>query len=178
MASTVGKKETATLVRQLMLGMKKHFPNGNQQIPVGGAVYTVDQLLAMLQSIIDNREAVEALQAQVRAKLEIERTQSPPQIVVFHALLRILRGMFGNSADALADFGLAPPKARTPLTTEQVAAAVAKRAATRLARGTKGKVQKKSVKGNVTGVVVTPITAPKSEPPPTPAQVPAPSPAR
>ncbi|HEY6463270.1 MAG TPA: hypothetical protein VIY73_24050 [Polyangiaceae bacterium] len=45
----------------------------------------------------------------------------------------------------------------TPLTTEQKAAAAAKRASTRAARGTKGPKQKAKIKGTVTGVLVTPL---------------------
>jgi hypothetical protein len=66
-----------------------------------------------------------------------------------------------HAPDILADFGLKAKKARTPLTVEQKAAVVAKNAATRLARGTKGATQKLGVTGAVTGVVVTPVTAAK-----------------
>jgi hypothetical protein len=68
---------------------------------------------------------------------------------------------FGNQPDVLADFGLVPRKAPTPLTVEQKAAAAAKRKATRAARNTMGAVQKKKVVGTVTGVTITPITAPE-----------------
>jgi len=69
---------------------------------------------------------------------------------------------FGNQPDALADFGLAPPKARAPMTAEQKAVAAAKRKATRVARGTLGKKQKKAVKGAVTAtLVVTPQAGPQ-----------------
>jgi hypothetical protein len=61
----------------------------------------------------------------------------------------------------LADFGLRPKKAPTPLTVEEKAAAAAKRKATRVARNTMGSQQKKAVTGTFVGVVVTPIwTAP------------------
>ena len=66
---------------------------------------------------------------------------------------------FSTSPDVLADFGI-NPKARTPLTVEAKAAAVAKRTATRAARHTMGSRQKEGIKGDVTGVVVTPIAAP------------------
>ena len=56
-------------------------------------------------------------------------------------LLRDLRGFLygalGRTAPELADFGLSPPRAATQ-TPEQKAAAVAKRLATRRARGTMG----------------------------------------
>ena len=74
---------------------------------------------------------------------------------------------FGTQADVLADFGLAPEKARTPLTVEQKAAAAAKREATRVARGTKGAKAKKGIKGAVTGVVMTPVVAAEPVAPPT-----------
>ena len=75
------------------------------------------------------------------------------------AFVSFVRGTFGESPEVLADFGLLPKKVRKPLTVEQLAAAKAKRAATRKARGTTSKKQKLAVKGDVTGVVVTPITA-------------------
>jgi hypothetical protein len=46
------------------------------------------------------------------------------------------------------------------MTVEAKAVAVAKRDATRQARGTTSKKQKLAVKGDVTGVVLTPVTAP------------------
>jgi hypothetical protein len=50
--------------------------------------------------------------------------------------------------------------ARGPLSAVEQATANAKRASTRTARKTMGKVQKLDVVGNVTSVVVTPVTAP------------------
>jgi hypothetical protein len=55
-----------------------------------------------------------------------------------------------------------------------VVAAVAKRAATRVARGTKGSRQKAAIHGDVTGVTVTPVV----EPAPTPAAPAAATPAQ
>ena len=75
------------------------------------------------------------------------------------AFVSFIRGTFGDSPAVLADFGLTPKKARKPRTTEQLAAANAKSAATRKARGTTSKKQKLAVKGDVTGVLVTPTTA-------------------
>jgi hypothetical protein len=74
------------------------------------------------------------------------------------AFVKIVRGSFGNQPDVLADFGLEPEKAATPLTVEQKVAAAAKRKATRAARGTTGSKAKLAITGNVTGVVVTPVT--------------------
>jgi hypothetical protein len=81
------------------------------------------------------------------------------------SVTRVLRGLrehllnvFGDTSPALADFGLAPPK--KPLTTpEKKAAAADKMRATRAARHTMGKKQKKAIKG------VVPATAPEAPPP-------------
>ena len=70
-----------------------------------------------------------------------------------------LRATFSTANAQLADFGLAPPRARSPLSSEKRVAAAAKMRATRAARGTTSKKQKLAIKGDVTGVLVTPITA-------------------
>jgi len=67
---------------------------------------------------------------------------------------------FNNAPQQLADFGMQPPKVRTPLTVEQKAAAAAKMRATRSARGTTSRKQKLAVKGDVTSVTITPVKQP------------------
>jgi hypothetical protein len=157
--STQGKNSQAALAKQLIAGVNKHFPNGSQQLQVGGATFTVTGLTTLLQSVVDNREAVEVSKAASKAKVQAEAAQAPSRRALMHALETMVRSNFGNSADVLADFGLAPPKARTPRTAEQKAVSAAKGAATRKARGTMGKNQKKNVKGSITAkLVVTPVT--------------------
>ena len=96
--------------------------------------------------------------ATVKEKLAAEAAQAPALHDLLVAYVAFVRATF-SSASVLADFGLAPKKARTPLTVEQKAAAKAKRDATRAARGTMGKKAKLAVKGDVTGVEITPVTA-------------------
>jgi hypothetical protein len=155
------KNSKATLVKQLILGVQKHYPDGSQSIAVGGSSFTVTALTELMQSFVDQRAAVETAKAAIKARLETERTQAPSQLAVIRALVTILRGTFGNSADVLADFGLSPLKVATPMTAETKAVAVAKREATRAARHTMGKNQKKAVKGAIqASLVVAP--APRS----------------
>ena len=164
--ATLGKNSQAALVKQLIAGVNKHFPNGSQQLQVGGATFTVTGLTTLLQSFVDTREAVEASKAATKAKVQAAGAQAPSQRATIHALETTVRGTFGNSADVLADFGLAPPKARAPRTAEEKAVAAAKGAATRKARGTMGKIQKKNVKGSITAkLVVTPVTTSPVSPP-------------
>jgi hypothetical protein len=162
----------AAKVKQLIIGANKHFPNGSQQLQVGGATFTVTGLTALFQSFVDNRAAVEASKAATKAKLQAESAQAPSQLAVIRAFETVVRSTFGSSADVLADFGLAPPKARVARTAEEKAVSAAKRAATRAARGTLGKNQKKAIKGAITAkLVVTPVTSSVSNPVVTPAPV-------
>ena len=94
-------------------------------------------------------------------------------LVVIHEFEKVVRSTFGNSADVLADFGLAPFKVPVTKTAEEKAVAAAKRVATRKARGTMSSKQKKEIKGSITAkLVVTPVTtSPASMPVATPAPV-------
>lgn len=153
------KSDRANQVKQLSIGTKKHYPDGSQSIPVGGATFTVTALTQLMQDFVDQRAAVETAKAATKAKIEIERARAPSQLAVIRAFETIVRGTFGNSADVLADFGLSPPRVPVPMTAVQKAVAAAKRKATRAARHTMGKNQKKDVKGAVDAtLVVTPST--------------------
>ena len=171
MSQPTGKNDQAAQVKQLISGTNKHYPNGSAQLLVGGATFTVTSLTQLMQDFVNTREAVESSKAATKAKIQTEATQSPSQLAVISAFVKVVRGTFGNSADALADFGLAPPKARAPMTAEAKAVAAAKRAATRKARGTMGKNQKKPIKGDVKATLVVtpangsaPVAAPASPP--------------
>lgn len=140
----------------LATGTSKHFPSASQVLSFGGATHTVTALTQLFQSFVDLRQAVIASQAATKAKVATERAQAPSLLVVIDEFVAFVKVTFGNQPDVLADFGLAPSKARAPQTTEQKAAA-AKRVATREARHTMGSNQKKGVKGAVTAtLVVTP----------------------
>jgi hypothetical protein len=155
--SSTGINDQAAQVKQLILGTQKHYPTGSVVLQVGGASFTVTALTQLMQDLVNNREAVETAKAALKAKVEAERAQAPSQTAVISAFVRIVRGTFGTSADALADFGLALPKARAPMTAEAKAVASVKRAATRAARGTIGKNKRKAIKGAVSAtLVVTP----------------------
>jgi hypothetical protein len=171
--SSTGKNAKAVQVANMITGTKKRFPNGTQQVTVGGVTRTIDQLTAELQTFVDNRTAVETAQATAKAKVEAERAQAPSLLALIAAYVTFVRLNFGNAPDALIDFDIPPTKTRTPLTTEAKAVAAAKRAATRTARGTTSKKAKKNVKGNITAtLVVTPSASPA---PSTPVASPVPS---
>jgi hypothetical protein len=161
----------AALAESLAAGVQKHLSTVAQLI-IGSGSYTPTQVANQLLAFAKLRNDVDAAKAALKAMLVDEKAQGPALREFFLAVLQYVRAAFGNSPDILADFGLPPKKARTPLTVEQKAAAAAKRAATRKARGTTGSKKKRSVKGNVTGVDITPVTTASA---PQPAQQTAPS---
>jgi hypothetical protein len=142
--------------------MKKRFPNGTEKIALpDGETKTVDEIASGLQTLVTNRADVVGARAALKSEVETEQAQLPALMTLMSAVLAFVRFNFGSNPEALADFGLQPHKARTPLTTEQKAVAAAKRKATRDARGTKGPKAKKDIHGNVTAkLVVTPAVAP------------------
>ncbi len=155
--NTNDKNGRANEVAQIIAGAKKHFPDPAAQLTIDGAPTTVADALARMQTFVDNRAAVVTAQAIAHEKLVTERAQAPALLAFVDAFMAFVRVHLGPSPTALADFGKAPPKKRTPLTAEQNAIAAAKRRATREARRTMGPKQKKNVKGNVTAeLVVTP----------------------
>jgi hypothetical protein len=159
MARSTSKKDQVSQVTQLISGTKKHYPTASNSLQVGGATYTVSALTQLMQDFVDQRSAVQASKAATQARIQADRSQAPARLAVIRDFVTVVRGTFGNSADVLADFGLAPIKAHAPLSADKQAAAAAKRKATRALRKTMGKVQKKAIKSSVTAtMVVTPST--------------------
>ena len=162
MSKRSSKSSRVSRATDLIDGMKKHFQNASEQLPFGGATYTVAQVIAALQGIVDLRSAVVAAQATAKAKVVAERGQLPPLVAVLGGLVAFLLTRFGSDAETLADFGLKPRKAPAPKTAEEKAVAAAKAKATREARGTKSAKAKKDIKGNISAELV--VTAMTSEP--------------
>jgi hypothetical protein len=153
----------ADLATQLITGTAKHLASSGQLLLASGS-FTPAEVTAQLQAIVNLRAEVDTAKASTQAKLAALDAQMPAHRVFMDAFVSFVKAAFGNSPEVLADFGLKPKKAATPLTVEAKAAANAKRAATRAARHVMGAQQRKDVVGNVTGVVVTPVTAPTTQP--------------
>jgi hypothetical protein len=152
------KTSKTTRATQLLAGFQKHLANvGN--LTLASVVYTPAQITTALGLLVTLIAAVDTAKAATKAKLTAYEAQAPALLSLMAALVSYVKLSFSESPDVLADFGLPPKTVKAPLTTEQQAVAVAKRKATREARGTTSKKAKMSVKGNVVDVVVTPITA-------------------
>ena len=151
-----GKQKQAAFAEQLAAGAQKHLANAGQ-LTFAGGTFTPQQVVDRLNSVATLRADADAAKATAKAKVSAEKTQLPALREFMLAFVALVKVLFGASPDVLADFGIQPKKARKPLTPEQKAAAKAKRAATRKARGVIGRVKRAQVHGDVTGVVITPV---------------------
>jgi hypothetical protein len=142
-------------------------------LTLASVVYTPAQITAALQLLVSLYADVNTAKSVWKAKLAAVAAQAPALLSLTAALESYVKLTYSESPDVLVDFGLPPKTVKTPLTTEQQAAANAKAEATRAARGTKGSKAKQAVKGNVTGVVVTPVMAPTPAAPPAAPSAPA-----
>jgi hypothetical protein len=150
------KASTLAHVQALIAGTKQHFPSST--ITLGNTAYTTASLVELLQSLADAIAATDAAHAATKEAVTASRGASAKVSPVMAAYKRWLLTTYGTAAQTLVDFGVQAPKARTPLTTGKLAAAAAKAASTRKARGTVGSKKKLAVKGDVTGVIMTPVT--------------------
>jgi type I site-specific restriction endonuclease len=140
---------------QVIVGIQKHLLNVSS-LPIAGSTYTPADLVKLVQSRIDSTGTVAAANATWHSTVTAHEALSTKLTPVLRGLRQYVLNAFGETSPVLADFGFTAPKTATK-TPEQKAAAAAKAQATRKARGTLGKNQKKGVKGAVTAtLVVTP----------------------
>jgi hypothetical protein len=161
--TNLNKADALAQVQAMIAGIQKHFPNGN--FTLGNTAFTTASLVQLLQSLADAMTALDTAQKSAKDALTTKLGTETKVAPVLQALRSFILAAFSNATQSLADFGFQAPKARTPLTSEQKAAAVAKARATRAARGTTSSKQKLAISGNVTGVTITPNTAPASPSP-------------
>jgi hypothetical protein len=132
-------------VQALITGTQKHLPSGS--LTIGNTTFSSPSLVQLLQSLADAMTKQDAAKTAAKDSLT-ELADAKNRIdPVIQGYKELLVATYGNASQTLADFGLAPRKARAPLTVEQKAAAKAKAAATRIARATKGPKAKLAIKG-------------------------------
>ena len=150
-------------IQALIAGTQKHFANGS--LTFGNATHTASSLIQTLQDLVNAMTAYAAAQATTKdAQLALHTVEVTADPIV-SAYRKFLDATFGNATQTLADFGLTPTKARAPLTVEAKSAMVALGAATRLARGTKGKKQLAKIRGTVPATTSEQPVPPPAAPP-------------
>jgi hypothetical protein len=162
--TTANRTKTQARDAQVIEGIKKHLQNVSN-LPLVGSAYTPADLVKLVQSRIDSANGATATKANWHSTVVADKTLNTKLTPVLRALRQYVINVFGETSPVLADFGFTPPK-RATRTPEQKAAAAVKAKATREARHTMGKVQKKGIKGTV------PATAPATNPSPVPAPTP------
>jgi hypothetical protein len=139
--------EQMTADQSLIAGLTKHAATLASLLIAGASVLTTD-LVTMLQARIAAIQAAIAAHAALTAAVAAAHAEIAKTAALVSGARQALKIAFAGQATTLGDFGLTPPKARTPLTTEEKAAAIAKAQATRAARHTMGSKQKAKVTGS------------------------------
>ena len=180
MPNQTNRKPTQASDGQVIAGIKKDLQNV-ATLPLGGDTYTPTSLVAFFQSRIDAINAVALAKAHYQAAIATYQAINTKGTVVARGLRQYVMNAFGVTSPLIADFGYTPPK-RATQTPEQKAAAVAKRKATRQARGTLGPKAKLAVTGETVKQAALvanqkPAAAEAASPAAAPAPIPAPVPA-
>ncbi len=157
--SNINRANTQAHDAQLIAGIQKHLTTV-PSLPLAGSTFAPADLVKLIQSRTDLAATIANNAATWHASLASEQALNAKLTPILRGLRQYLFNNFGATSPVIADFGLTAPRSATK-TPEQKAAAAAKAKATRVARNTMGKKQKKDVKGAVKAtLVVTPLAAP------------------
>jgi hypothetical protein len=156
--ANVNRTNTQAHDAQVIAGIGKHLQTVSS-LPLLGSTYTPAALVKLVQSRIDSANGSIATKATWHSTVVEDKALNAKLTPVIRALRQYVINVFGEASPVLADFGFTASK-RATRTPEEKAAAAAKAKATRAARHTMGKKQKKDVKGTV------PTTAPATSPSP------------
>ena len=161
MSNQATKASRLALEKSLIDGTQKHL--ANQTFVIGKQTVTAQDVINVIQGRVNTAQAVNTAKAALQAARKTDTDQRALTKPFEDSFIAIVQGMFKDTPDILADFGLKPRKA--PKVTVRVKAeAIAKNKATRVARHTTGKKAKKLITGTV--------NAAPAAPTPTPAQAP------
>jgi len=142
---------------KVILGIQKNLLSVPTLSLVGQAITPAD-LVKLVQSCIDSGNAIAPAKVQWTTAVQAYRALNKQVTPILRGLRAYVINTYGPTSTVLADFGFSPTK--TVVKTPEVKAIAAKKSvATRKARNTLGKKQKKSI----TGATVSP-TAPATPP--------------
>jgi hypothetical protein len=150
MSAFIPNKTTALALNTKAIdGVDKHFSKV-KKLTVGGVEYTPATLKAVLQAESDANKALDLGNSQLKKQQAVALAARAKAHATRKSLKTYILGNYGTDAvDMLADFGMNVPKAPGPLTAKARVLAQAKSKATRDARHTMSKKQKKLIKGVV-----------------------------
>jgi hypothetical protein len=154
---------------KVILGIQKNLLSV-PTLSLAGQAITPADLEKLVQSCIDSADAVAPAKAKWTAAVQASRALNKQVAPTLRGLRAYLVNTYGPTSTVLADFGFSPTKTVVK-TTEVKAAAAEKAVATRKARNTLGKKQKKNIKGTTVSPAApsTSSTAPAPAAPTAPA---------
>jgi Zn-dependent metalloprotease len=114
-------------------------------ITLNGEVYKAKDLQQQFQAEVDAAKATQSAKTAYAQAVLAEEKVAAQVTLIRKALRAYLIGVFGANSATVAAFGFTPKEATVDVATK--ADAIAKRTATRAARGTKGSRQKKEITG-------------------------------
>ncbi len=145
----LGDKQIGEGLQKLAEGLKANPPAGLQALGVNGASVTVSDLAVTLLAKAGLQNDVVAAEKALDVALAAREAGAHDARALYNGVVKALKGVLGPRNPLLSNYGIAPEKEATPLTAEQLVNRNEKSAATRLARGTKGKKQKAAIHGVV-----------------------------
>jgi hypothetical protein len=148
MTNTKNTRAARIAADQAMINGVKTYLAKIANLPVGSTPMKPADIVNVLQGRISKATAAQTADAAAAAAVKADRDERASTATFLRAFRRIILGMFQESPDTLAAFGVRAPKARTVKVATK-AAAVAKNEATRKARGTVGPKKKLAIKGTV-----------------------------
>jgi hypothetical protein len=141
----VGPKGFRSELQQMLQGWQEVIPSDSTVTSSGGSL-TEAAVLAQLQGYLGAYAALDTHVTAVKQARAVVSSQLPAARAYFAVLKAAVANLFGDASPQLAQFGLAPKKARKPLSSQELAVRAAKAKATRALRGTKGPVKKLETK--------------------------------
>ncbi len=164
--STSSRKRSDRIAadQALIAGIQK-FLMQYPSLYVGSQTLTPAAIVQVLQNRITTSQAAITAEAARAAAVKADRDEAASTAAFEQSLRAVILGMFSQSPDSLAIFGLKPRKRHTP-TVATKSGAVARSLATRKARHTMGPKQKQEITGETaqTGSGTTPGTPAPAEP--------------
>ena len=155
------KAVTAAQEQKLLAALAEHF-TGSAVLTLNGVAYKAKDLQKQIQAHLDAMSAADALRAKWQTAVVSANAADATVMGILPALRTHLISQFGDTSQTVRDFGFTPKTRSTTVAAQ--AEGIAKREATRAARGTKGKKQKEAIVGSVAPATASEAPAPKAAP--------------
>jgi hypothetical protein len=145
MASPVRTESTIVTLCTKRIDAVHKYLTDNDHITIDGKPYTLTALATVFQLCLDTRKAVDAARAAFKIMLDDRKTADADRVQVDKGLRSFVFAKFGEKSEVALAFGYTTKQGKK--SAEVKAEAAKKSLATREARHTMGKKQKKHIKG-------------------------------